>query len=204
MIGLETRVHVEVSVSSVSGGGKLCCCSRCAPALSCGSEAKQQIKERVQSKSTQMYCLNTQYATFWSRKNTLFHWVDVQTRQICNCIKGDVVFHIREDGRSEQNPSRTRTQINSHDPALLIILLCFDRLCDVWLDVVINMSLYDSLYQEQSVFITFRTISELVNTESAVVSVCTSSLSSQSHFILCLCVTNEGKTVFKTNLLQPD
>lgn len=33
------------------------------------------------------------------------------------------------------------------------------------------MSLYDSLYQEQSVFITFRTISELVNTESAVVSV---------------------------------
>lgn len=146
-----------------------------------------------------MYCLNTQYATFWSRKNTLFHWVDVQTRQICNCIKGDVVFHIREDGRSEQNPSRTRTQINSHDPALLIILLCFDRLCDVWLDVVINMSLYDSLYQEQSVFITFRTISELVNTESAVVSVFTSSLSSQSHFILCLCVTNEGKTVFKTN-----
>lgn len=55
-----------------------------------------------------MYCLNTQYATFWSRKNILFHWVDVQTRQICNCIKGDVVFHIREDGRSEQNPSRTR------------------------------------------------------------------------------------------------
>lgn len=146
-----------------------------------------------------MYCLNTQYATFWSRKNTLFHWVDVQTRQICNCIKGDVVFHIRKDGRSEQNPSRTRTQINSHDPTLLIILLCFDRLCDVWLDVVINMSLYDSLYQEQSVFITFGTISELVNTESAVVSVCTSSLSSQSHFILCLCVTNEGKTVFKTN-----
>lgn len=151
-----------------------------------------------------MYCLNTQYATFWSRKNTLFHWVDVQTRQICNCIKGNVVFHIREDGRSEQNPSRTRTQINSHDPTLLIILLCFDRLCDVWLGVVINMSLYDSLYQEQSVFITFRTISELVNTESAVVSVFTSSLSSQSHFILCLCVTNEGKTVFKTNLLQPD
>lgn len=75
-----------------------------------------------------MYCLNTQYATFWSRKNTLFHWADVQTRQICNCIKGDVVFHIREDGRSEQNPSRTRTQINSHDPTLLIILLCFDRM----------------------------------------------------------------------------
>lgn len=152
-----------------------------------------------------MYCLNTQYATFWSRKNILFHWVGVQTRQICNCIKGNVVFHIREDGRSEQNPSRTRTDvpqqcfINSHDPALLIILLCFDRLCDVWLGVVINMSLYDSLYQEQSVFITFGTISELVNTESAVVSVFTSSLSSQSHFILCLCVTNEGKTVFKTN-----
>lgn len=146
-----------------------------------------------------MYCLNTQYATFWSRKNILFHWVGVQTRQICNCIKGDVVFHIREDGRSEQNPSRTRTQINSHDPTLLIILLCFDRLCDVWLGVVINMSLYDSLYQEQSVFITFRTISELVNTESAVVSVFTSSLSSQSHFILCLYVTHEGKTVFKTN-----